>query len=49
MVLETSVSTLYIGGDDNDISLSMFDNARKHNSIRTVEIELKKNIVTCTI
>ncbi len=41
-----SVSTLYIGGDDNDISLSMFDNAgrllwvqdRKVNNSRSMDI-----------
>ena len=41
-----SISTLYIGGDDNDISLSMFDNAgrllwvqdRKVNNSRSMDI-----------
>ena len=41
-----SISTLYVGGDDNDISLSMFDNAgrllwvqdRKVNNSRSMDI-----------
>ncbi|MEC7479144.1 MAG: T9SS type A sorting domain-containing protein, partial [Bacteroidota bacterium] len=42
----TSKSTLYVGGEDNDVSLSMFDNAgrllwvknKKVNSSRSLDV-----------